>query len=142
MHAALVPTPSENRTVTENDVRKALWEALLDDKDYADALEEVRMDRSSPGRTDSECVFRMNIPERRRRSGEEEIEVEDPTVKPEYSTTKPENSSTKQDEEVKEDARPRGRKKCKYKLKNGLPLPPRPVLSLSQEEVCCHLDLL
>ena len=98
------------------------------------------MDRSSPGRTDSECVFRMNIPERRRRSGEEEIEVEDPTVKPEYSTTKPENSSTKQDEEVKEDARPRGRKKCKYKLKNGLPLPPRPVLSLSQEEVCCHLD--
>merc|ERR1719312_1417003 len=40
-------------------------------------------------------------------------------------------STTKSDEE----ARPRGRKKCKYKLKNGLPLPPRPVLSLSQEEV-------
>lgn len=106
---------------------------MLDDKDYADALEEVRMDRASPGRTDSEVVFRVNIPEKRRRSGEEEIEVDDPTAKPEYSPSqaKPEYSTTKSDEE----ARPRGRKKCKYKLKNGLPLPPRPVLSLSQEEV-------
>ena len=126
----MVPTSSESRTVSEGDVRKALWEALLDDKDYADALEEVRMDRASPGRTDSEVVFRVNIPEKRRRSREEEIEVDDPTAKPEYS--KPEYSTTKPDEE----ARPRGRKKCKYKLKNGLPLPPRPVLSLSQEEVC------
>lgn len=129
----MVPTSSESRTVSESDVRKALWEALLDDKDYADALEEVRMDRASPGRTDSEVVFRVNIPEKRRRSGEEEIEVDDPTAKPEYSPSqaKPEYSTTKSDEE----ARPRGRKKCKYKLKNGLPLPPRPVLSLSQEEV-------
>jgi len=131
LHAALVPTSSESRTVSEGDVRKALWEALLEDKDYADALEEVRMDRASPGRTDSEVVFQVNIPEKRRRSGEEEIEVEDPTAKPEYSIGKPEYSTTKSDEE----ARPRGRKKCKYKLKNGLPLPPRPVLSLSQEEV-------
>ena len=127
----MVPTSSESRTVSESDVRKALWEALLEDKDYADALEEVRMDRASPGRTDSESVFRVSIPEKRRRSGEEEVEVEDPTVKPEYSNTKPEYSSTKPDEE----ARPRGRKKCKYKLKNSLPLPPRPVLSLSQDEV-------
>ena len=129
----MVPTSSESRTVSESDVRKALWEALLDDKDYADALEEVRMDRASPGRTDSEVVFRVNIPEKRRRSGEEEIEVDDPTAKPEYSPSqaKPEYSTTKSEEE----ARPRGRKKCKYKLKNGLPLPPRPVLSLSQEEV-------
>ena len=37
----MVPTSSESRTVSESDVRKALWEALLDDKDYADALEEV-----------------------------------------------------------------------------------------------------
>ena len=131
----MVPTSSESRTISEGDVRKALWEALLEDKDYADALEEVRMDRASPGRTDSEVVFRVNIPEKRRRSGEEEIEVDDPTAKPEYSIPKPEYSTTKSDEE----ARPRGRKKCKYKLKNGLPLPPRPVLSLSQEEVWSQL---
>ena len=103
----MVPTSSESRTVSESDVRKALWEALLEDKDYADALEEVRMDRASPGRTDSESVFRVSIPEKRRRSGEEEVEVEDPTAKPEYSNTKPEYSSTKPDEEV----RPRGRRR-------------------------------
>ena len=127
LHAALIPSATEKRTVSEVEVRKALWEALLEDKDYADALEEVRMERATAGRTDSESVFRVSIPEKRRKSGDEEVEVEDPTnAKPEYS---------KQEEEAKEEIRPRGRKKCKYKLKNSLPLPPRPVLSLSQDEV-------
>ena len=45
----MIPSATEKRTVSEVEVRKALWEALLEDKDYADALEEVRMDRATAG---------------------------------------------------------------------------------------------
>jgi hypothetical protein len=110
-------------------VRRALWEALL--AGGGEGREEgIRMERSVPGRTDHEFYFRVSVPERRgggpgppcRSSREEEEEVEDPTagLGP-HAAPEPRARG--------------GRRKARYKLKGGLPLPPRPVLSLSQEEV-------
>ena len=66
-----------------------------------------------------------------RRGSEEEAEVEDPTKDQEEQEVK-----EHEEQEVKEQEPVRSsRRKCKYKLKQGLPLPPRPVLALSQSEV-------
>jgi len=126
LHGAFHAASSEQRVTTDSEVKKVLWQSLLSSKD---GLEDIKMDRSLPGRTEGECYFRVTVPEQETRRPSEEAEVEDPT-RAETEDPAALHSPLLRPEEPR-----RGRKKCKYKMKSGVPVPPRPVLSLTQEQV-------
>lgn len=124
LHAAFTAAATEQRVTTDSEVKKVLWQSLLASKD---GLEDIKMERSLPGRTEGECYFRVTVPEQKRRPSEE-AEVEDPT------RAEGEDAALHSPLLRSEEPR-RGRRKCKYKTKSGVPVPPRPVLSLTQEQV-------
>lgn len=166
LHDSFLNSNSQPRANSDAELRKTLWEAVIEDRSHFQSLEEIRedvtIDKMEMGRTDGEFFFRMTIPERKlplETNGQhidndeteaEEVEVEDPTrVEVEEIDDSSKNVTAEEvvqveiNESVKSSgieeaatARKGGRKKtCKYKTKQGLPVPPRPVLSLSQEEI-------
>jgi len=139
----------EELSLTDPEIRKNIWESVLDSKKGGENLDSVRIEPSFAPTDSDESHFLVTIPAR-----DENVEAKETEVKTSQTENNVINASktsqttqngdqglidsitTKQLQDLNEmSIEPKKSKTPKFKLKYGTPVPPKPVLSLNQEEI-------
>eukprot|EP00092_Neocalanus_flemingeri_P000717 GFUD01000760.1.p1 GENE.GFUD01000760.1~~GFUD01000760.1.p1 ORF type:complete len:673 (+),score=173.45 GFUD01000760.1:46-2064(+) len=136
---------NEKLSLTDPEIRKNIWESVLDSKREGENLDSVRIEPSFAPTDSDESHFLVTIPARNKI-----VETQMKTSQTEnnvINASKTSQTTQNGDKEVvisepvtvKElnemSIEPKKSKIPKFKLKYGTPLPPKPVLCLNQEEI-------
>lgn len=137
---------NEKLSLTDPEIRKNIWDSVLDSKREGEDLDAVRIEPSFTLKESDESHFLVSIPAR----NEKVIETEVKTSQTENDIINASKTSqTAVKDQVHDDPdtvkqiqdlndmsiEPKKLKTPKFKLKYGTPVPPKPVLCLNQEEI-------
>jgi len=140
---------NEKLSLTDPEIRKNIWESVLDSKKEGENLDSVRIEPSfAPTESSDESHFLVTIPAQKN----DNIKLKETEVKTSQTDNNVINASktsqttqngdkgdpvsVKQLQDLNEmSIEPIKSKTPKFKLKYGTPVPPKPVLSLNQEEI-------
>jgi len=140
---------NEKLSLTDPEIRKNIWESVLDSKKEGENLDSVRIEPSFAPTDSDESHFLVTIPARDEKVKETEVktsQTENNVINASKTSQTTQNGdkglevsdpvTVKQIQELNEmTIEPKKPKIPKFKLKYGTPVPPKPVLSLNQEEM-------
>jgi len=137
---------NEKLSLTDPEIRKNIWDSVLDSKREGENLDAVRIEPSFTLKESDESHFLVSIPARNEKVVETEVKTSQ-TENDIINASKTSQTAVK--DQVHDDPdtvkqiqdlndmsiEPKKLKTPKFKLKYGTPVPPKPVLCLNQEEI-------
>lgn len=140
---------NEKLSLTDPEIRKNIWESVLDSKKEGENLDSVKIEPSFAPTDSDESHFLVTIPARDEKVIETEVktsQTENNVINASKTSQTTQNGdrglevsdpiTVKQLQELNEmTIEPKKPKVPKFKLKYGTPVPPKPVLCLNQEEI-------